>query len=296
MCKTPIGRISYINVSPVYHGIDHGGCPDWLTMKTLPPATLNAMLKAGDVVMSPVSSAAYARNASDWLLLPDLSISCNGKVLSVLFVSDVPMEDLDGERVMVTEESATSVDLLRILFQEKGVSPVMEPGRVHSPTDLPPGVRGALVIGDAALLHDWHGQFPHVCDLGEAWKNLTGLPFVFAVWAIRRDFCAMAPAMVERLIELLHGSRAKGVADRAGVVADARLKTGLSGSILNDYFNHLVVSLGSQEIKGLTTFFDALASGGLLPGPVTPSFVSRVDLASSEDTSQAMCHPSALAI
>lgn len=277
MCNTPIGRISYINVSPIYHGIDHGDCPDWLTMVTLPPARLNAMLKKGDVVMSPVSSAAYARNAADWVLLPDLSISCDGKVLSVLFVSEKPMEELEGARVIATEESETSVDLLRILFRKKGVSPAIEQGKVLAPSDIPDGVKGALVIGDAALLHDWHGQFPYVYDLGDEWKKMTGLPFVFAVWAIRRDFCSMAPAVVERLVELFHHSRARGLEDTAGVVSDAHKKTGLSESILTRYFNHLVVSLGAPEIQGMSLFFDQLYRYDLLPERVAPAFASSVE-------------------
>jgi len=274
MSKIPIGRISYINVSPVYHGIDHGDCPAWLTMVTRPPATLNAMLREGEVVMSPVSSVAYARNADKWLLLPDLSIACDGKVLSVLFVSEKPMEELGGERVIVTEESATSVELLRILFREKGVRPVIEPGRVHTPSDLPEGVKGALVIGDAALLTDWHGQFPYVYDLGLEWKKMTGLPFVFAVWAIRKDFCNMAPAVVDRLVELFHRSRDRGLSDMPGIVADTRVKTGLSAETLTRYFNHLVVSLGEPQVKGLTLYFEQLYRYGLLPEKVTPAFAS----------------------
>ncbi|WP_300670220.1 menaquinone biosynthetic enzyme MqnA/MqnD family protein [Desulfoluna sp.] len=284
MSKIPIGRISYINVSPVYHGIDHGDCPEWLSMVTQPPATLNAMLKTGQVVMSPVSSAAYARNACEWLLLPDLSIASDGKVLSVLFVAKKPMGALDGARVIVTEESETSVGLLRILLGEKGVNPVIEPGKVHTPSDLPEGAHGALVIGDAALLTDWQAEFPYVYDLGEEWKQMTGLPFVFAVWAIRRDFCIMAPAVVDRLVELFHCSRVRGLAERDGVVSDAHKKTGLSEAVLNHYFNHLVVSLGASEIKGMTLFFDLLYQFGLLPERVTPAFASPFETFPSKES------------
>ncbi len=283
MCNTPIGRISYINVSPVYHGIDNGDCPDWLTLVTRPPAELNAMLKTGDVVMSPVSSAAYVRNAADWVLLPDLSISCDGKVLSVLFVSEKPMEELEGERVIATEESETSVDLLRILFRKKGVAPIIEQGKVHAPSDIPKGARGGLVIGDSALLNDWHGQFPYVYDLGEEWKKMTGLPFVFAVWAIRRDFCSMAPAVVDRLVELFHHSRARGLNDPDGIVAQASSKTGLPEGLVANYFKHLVVSLGAQEIKGMEAFFDELYQCGLIPESITPAFALPHDTLPAEE-------------
>ena len=272
MTKVPIGRISYINVAPVYHGMDENP-PPWLRMVTRPPAELNRMLEDGALVASPVSSAAYARNASKWLLLPDLSIASNGPVLSVLFASRVPMEELGGKEVVVTRESETSVDLLKILLAEKGVSPFYVPQKIVSPQSVPQSSKACLVIGDAALLHDWSRHFPYVWDLGALWKEETGLPFVFAIWAVRKEFVCDAPAMVERLVELFWVSRQKGLKSMDRIVDAAASKTGLKRKILMQYFRLLEVSLGKKQQKGLQLFFDRQHELGLIPNGVTPSFV-----------------------
>ncbi|MCG8471856.1 MAG: menaquinone biosynthesis protein [Desulfobacterales bacterium] len=272
MTQVPVGRISYINVAPVYYGLDRGKAPSWLRMITQPPSRLNSLLTKGEVVASPVSSAAYARNASQWLLLPDLSISCDGPVLSVLFASRVPMEELDGRRVLVTEESETSVDLLKILLKEKGVHPKIKTGRVQTPDALSDDLSGCLVIGDAALVQNWPKKFPFVYDLGAEWKRLTGLPFVFAVWAIRRDFCQLAPAVVERLVELFHDSRHEGQDNMDRVISDSVSRTGLPLSTLMRYFHYLGVELKTQELEGMQRFFDIQYRMGLISSPVTPAF------------------------
>ena len=79
-----VGRISYINVAPIYYGLDKGLKPAWLKMVTAPPSVLNNMLANGDIDISPISSVAYALHQKDWLLLPDLSIACSGDVMSVI--------------------------------------------------------------------------------------------------------------------------------------------------------------------------------------------------------------------
>jgi chorismate dehydratase len=129
--KINIGRISYINVAPVYYGLDRDLKPDWLQMITEPPAVLNGMLERGDIVMSPISSAAYARNHSQWLLMPDVSISCHGKVMSVILASRYPIERLDGCRVVFTEESATAAALVRYFFSVHGVRPIIETRKIR---------------------------------------------------------------------------------------------------------------------------------------------------------------------
>lgn len=92
-----MGRISYINASPVYYGLDHGLAPSWLRLVTDVPAALNRQILQGDVDISPISAAHYAVNHQSLLLLPDLSISCHGPVMSVLCASNVPLDSLGGK-------------------------------------------------------------------------------------------------------------------------------------------------------------------------------------------------------
>ena len=267
-----IGRISYINVAPVYYGLDRRLKPEWLTMITEPPAVLNGMLARNEIVMSPVSSAAYARNHDTWLLMPDLSISSFGRVMSVILVSRCPLDDLHGKRVFFTEESATAAALVRYIFSTLSISPVIETGKIRNSESLAASCDAALVIGDAALIQNWPGSFAHVYDLGEMWKNMTGLPFVFAVWAIRKDFVQAFPEKVENLKHLFRESKRLGEINKEEIVMNASLKTGLTQDLCRDYFRHLYCDLSTLHQKGLETFFEGLYETGQLSSRVNITY------------------------
>ncbi len=253
-----IGRISYINVAPVYYGLDRTMKPSWLTMVTEPPAVLNGMLERGDIVLSPVSAAAYAKNHEQWKIMPDLSISSFGKVMSVLLVSRCPLEDLHGKPVFFTEESATAAALSRYFFAIRNVSPHIETGKITDSARLAEKADAVLVIGDAALTQNWPAHFNHVYDLGDMWKTMTGLPFVFAVWAVRRDFAARHPETLDRIKSLFRDSKKLGESHKDDIVMNASLKTGLTQDLCRTYFDHLFCDLGPLFHKGLETYFQGL--------------------------------------
>lgn len=262
--QIPVGRISYINVSPVYYGLDRDLKPDWMTMVTEPPAVLNTMLEKGEIILSPVSSAAYAKNHRDWMILPDVSISSHGKVMSVLLASHYPLSKLEAKQVMFTEESATAANLVRYLFAINKVSPIIGTGKITRSTDMARQSDAVLVIGDEALIQPWGESFAHVYDLGEVWHAMTGLPFVYAVWAVRRDFAANHPQTLVLLKDLFRESKALGDSHKPDIVSRASLKTGLAPSLCKDYFHHLNCDFTPLHSKGLSTFFDGLYDHGLL--------------------------------
>ena len=259
-----IGRISYINVAPVYYGLDRQIKPSWLDMVTAPPAVLNTMLERGEIVMSPVSSAAYAKNHDQWLLMPDVSISSFGNVMSVILASRYPMDQLHGKRVLFTEESATAAALVRYFFAIRNIQPVIDTRKIIDVETIPHDVDAALVIGDTALTQNWPGCYPYVFDLGELWHSLTGLPFVFAVWAIRKDFVNAYPETVEALKSLFRQSKCMGEEKIDEIVQNASLKTGLMKDVCRDYFRHLDCGFGPLHKQGLTRFFNGLHSFGLI--------------------------------
>ncbi len=263
-----IGRISYINVAPVYYGLDRAMKPGWLTMVTEPPAVLNGMLERGDIVLSPVSSAAYAKNHENWMIMPDLSISSFGKVMSVILVSRCPLDELCGKRVFFTEESATAAALTRYIFAVNNVAPAIETGKITDSASLSGQADAVLVIGDAALTQNWPVHFNHVYDLGEMWKDMTGLPFVFAVWAVRRDFAARYPEKLEIIKSLFRESKKLGESNREDIVTNAARKTGLSNDLCRTYFDHLICNLGPLYHQGLETFFEGLYEKGIIPSRV----------------------------
>ena len=111
-----VGRIPYINCYPVYGAIDAGVVKLDAELVTGVPSDLNAKMARGQLDVSVVSAIEYARASERYVLLPDLAISCDGPVRSVLLLSKVPAPELGGKRVMLSRSSMTSVALLELLF------------------------------------------------------------------------------------------------------------------------------------------------------------------------------------
>jgi chorismate dehydratase len=267
-----MGKISYINDSPVYYGLDHGLLPDWLKMVSDVPSVLNRKIKTGEIKVSPVSAAFYAMNHQDLLVLPDLSISCNGRVLSVILASHYAIDDLDGKQVMFTQESASAAAFLKMIFRQRKVSPVYEVGPVNNCQRVSESVDAALVIGDTALSQPWDQAFEHCIDLGQLWFEMTQLPFVFAVWVVRRSFALKHPAIVHDIHQLLLTSKNQGYQHMDAVIDAGKNKLNLERSIIKEYFDLLYCDLDEKKIKAMGLFFDSLFDQGILNKRTTIDF------------------------
>jgi chorismate dehydratase len=261
-----LGRIPWINCAPIYGAIDRGIVPVDAEVVSATAADLNDLLAAGQLDVSVVSAAEYAKNASDYVLLPDLAIGSDGPVMSVLLCSTRPVESLTGATVLLTSSSRTSVLLLDLLCRQRWqVRPRFATVRAE-PSDLGAlaGIPhdAVLVIGDAALALHAGGAYPHVIDLGAEWHDWQRLPFVFAVWAART--AANTPA-VRRIHGQLLESRAWGVEHLDLLAGEAAASTGLSVATCRAYFGELDYRLGSRHVAGLRRFFDCLTDEGLAP-------------------------------
>jgi chorismate dehydratase len=261
-----LGRIPWINCYPVYAAIDRGlvGVPAELVSGTA--AELNDLLAAGELQVSVVSAVEYARNAAEYHLLPDLAITSDGPVHSVALFSRRPLAELDRRTILITASSRTSVLLLDLLCRHRwSVRPRFATARAEA-TDLESlaGLphEAVLVIGDAALLLRAQGRYPLRVDLGEAWKEWTGLPFVFAVWAARRD---AGNASVQAVHRGLLESRAWGVAHLDQLAHEAHHRTGVAERTCREYLGDLDYALSYRHLAGLTDFFRRLAQEGLVP-------------------------------
>lgn len=260
-----LGRIGYVNCYPVYQAIDRGVVPVAAQLVTGTPSELNHLLAAGELDVSVVSAVEYARNAKEYYLLPDLAVSCDGPVRSVALFSHRPVEALDGATVLVSASSRTSVCLVELLSQEywkirvKLAEARAEGRDLDTLAELPHDA--VLVIGDAALLLSARHIYPHRYDLGEVWKAWTGLPFVFAVWAARRDADARAVVAVHRA---LVASRAWGLAHLGLLAEEAARATGLSIAGCREYLGDLDYALTYAHLEGLTSFFRRLAARGVV--------------------------------
>lgn len=270
-----VGRIPYINCFPVYGGVDRGIVPLDATLVDGVPTALNRMMAEGTLDVSVVSAVEYARDQARYLLLPDLAISCDGPVRSVMLFSTLPAQELSGKRVLVSRSSMTSVHLLELLFEHVWkASPDFVPGDAEADA-IASGSGGdvvaRLVIGDAALMLQSadhpvakaHGQaYPYVYDLGEEWKRWTGLPFVFAVWVAQRS-TPVADAL--RVHGSLIASRDWGMSHLDDLAAQAARATGVPQAECRHYFDGLDWRLNLPDLEGLTEFLRRLELAGRVP-------------------------------
>lgn len=271
-----MGRIPYVNCYPVYGAIDRGLVQLDATIVDGVPTALNRATARGELDVSVVSAVEYARDAGRYLLLPDLAISCDGPVRSVMLFSTKPAETLSGGSVLVSRSSMTSVALLELLFENVWrASPTFVPSNAEL-ADLSqahdPRHDARLVIGDAALVLGNGGGsvYPYAYDLGQEWKAWTGLPFVFAVWVAQRtgsarDSLAVHAALLE--------SRAWGVRNLDVLALDAHLATGVPADACARYLAGLDYGLSYPHLAGLTDFFRRLVHRGRVPDG-TLSFLS----------------------
>jgi chorismate dehydratase len=274
-----VGHIQFLNCLPIYWGLVRAGTLLDLELTKDTPDRLNDMLVAGELDIGPISLVEYLRNADSLVLLPDIAIGSDGPVLSVNLVSQVPLAALSEGRVALGSTSRTSVLLARMwLEQVHGV----RPSYFSCPPDLTTMLLeadAAVLIGDAALRATVHyggrgaseavgreGLTVH--DLGAAWRDWTGLPMVFAVWAARRSYAEANPGLVKDVHAAFLRSRDDALAHVDEVAAAAARWEVFEAGTLASYFRTLDFSLGPRQVDGLREF---ARRAGL---PVEPVFAA----------------------
>jgi chorismate dehydratase len=236
-----VGRISYLNVEPFFHVFP------WPLTEALPPRALGEAVAAGRVDAGPLPLADCLRLDGTIGLLP-FGIATRERAQSVFLFSHRPIAELGGARIAVTGETSTSVQLLRLLL---AVRYEIAPVRLV-PVDAP--ADAVLLIGDAALRARF-GQwpFPHCADVGEEWTAWTGLPCVFAAWAVRSD---VGPVARTALATALDEALTAGLGDVPAIArarADVRA-WGMSEADVVDYLRGFVYRLGPEEEKAMAEF------------------------------------------
>lgn len=260
-----VGRISYVNTIPFFHHLAQTGFAGRVIDGV--PADLNARLAAGELDLSPSSSFEYALHWRDYLLLPGHSISSWGPARSVLLFSRLPLGEIAAGEVALTGESATSVNLCKVLFKEFcGASEVN--CRVSSTPVEELIARGgsALLIGDRALRTACtRPEGIKVFDLGELWYRFTGLPFVFALWIVRRRVFIACPQAILEFRSQLDRALSLAFADLAGMAAAVAAESPLSADELVTYWrDSMSYALTAKHLAGLRLFFSLCCKHGLL--------------------------------
>lgn len=266
-----VGHISFLNCLPLYWGLQQTGGLDLVDLVQDTPDRLSAALVAGDLDAGPISLVEYLRHPEGLLVLPDLAVGSDGPVMSVTLVSRVPLEELDGREVALGSTSRTSVLLARLLLEQRiGVSPRW----ITREPDLRAMLReadAAVLIGDAALRASLYeadelGVTAH--DLGAAWRDWTGLPMVFAVWAVREEWFGSAPEQAMQVHRAFLASRDLAGVRVAEVAAEAARWEQFGAANLERYFRSLDFRLGERQLQGLREFASRVAGlAGTDPSP-----------------------------
>jgi chorismate dehydratase len=235
-----LGRISYVNMAPVFFRLQ----ADVEEVSGV-PTELNALLVGGELDLAPISSIAYARHAERLRILPRVAVSSEGAVDSIQIVSRTPLSRV--RTIAVTPESATSVVLVRILL----------PDAEHVPLEEEADAK--LLIGDAALKSMFEDPTPHH-DLGALWREKTGLPMVYALFACPDPQPAGIVALEEALLEAHRENRA----EPETLAREASRRYGYPAGFLARYFEKLHYGFGPRERAGVLTFFELARDAGEL--------------------------------
>jgi chorismate dehydratase len=269
-----VGHIQFLNCLPLYWGLVQSNALLNVELTKDTPDRLADALVAGDLDIGPISLVEYLKHAGELLLLPDIAVGSDGPVLSCNLVSQVPPGELDGAAVALGSTSRTTVLLAQMWLAEvHGVRP-----RYYGcPPDLGLMMQeatAAVLIGDSALraTYDAPSRGLTVHDLGAAWRDWTGLPMVFAVWAARREFAAAHPGLVKDVQAAFLDSRHRALAAVDQVAEQAARWEVFDAATLATYFRTLDFSLGDRQLAGLREFAHRAARYGGVPDGVSPEF------------------------
>jgi len=268
LSRTRIGIVAYLNSRPLSRGLELDASGADYELVYLPPARVANGLADGTLDVGLVPSIELAR-ISDLAVVPGLAIAATHEVRSVLLVSRVPVAEIRS--VALDENSRTSATLVRILLAERyGLHPETIPAAPRV-AEMLESADAALVIGDPALTVDRERYV--VLDLAGEWLELTGLPFVFAVWAARRR------AATPELTAALTASYERGRRDLDDIVAQAAAESGLPAPVLRDYYSrNLRYEMGAAEQAGLAEFLRRAAVHGLAPDDAVLRFLPPAEI------------------
>lgn len=264
--KTRIGRICYVNCLPYYHQLEKN--EEAFEFFEDVPVKINRALHEAKIDIAPISSLEYLHHQKDYLLLPDWVIGARDFSGSVLLFSKEKIEGVNGVSIAVSEESLSSVALLKVLLKFKYKYRNRFAAMPSDPDEMLSKHPAALVIGDSALFYV-PKEFVYKYDLSELWWNWTEKPFCFAVWAVRREFAQNHPQEVSYFCRKL-----KKNVDRNLAHIETLMKEGLRMDFLSDrfpkifgYLFNLNYGLDPSMREGLELFYRMTYRLGLSPRP-----------------------------
>lgn len=192
--------------------------------------------------------------------------------MSVILALRGSLEDLENAPLYLTNESATSVQLLRLIMAVERLNPEYRSWNQPHVNGLPWDAMGGLLIGDNALNWVYEQMSPLYIDLGEYWYSWTGLPFVFAVWVARRSILVNSYRNIRELLDLFNLSLKVAESEIDSITRSLASRINLPLKLVQRYFDCLNYRFGKEEAEGMAHFFDLLRAKGMLDSEVALSF------------------------
>jgi len=242
--KIRVGAVSYLNTKPLIYGFEKGLMKESIDLVIDYPSNIAAALLNDEIDIGLVPVAIIPER-ENFQIISDYCISCNGEVASVGLFSEVPVNEI--KKVLLDYQSKTSVALVRVLLRDYWkINPVFENAGIDFREKIV-GNTAAVVIGDRAFEQKKISTYSF--DLGEAWKNMTGLPFVFAAWVSNKP-------LDHHFIENFNAANEYGLNRIKEVVKQHPYDL----FDLEQYYTRLMVyRLNDANRKGMTAFFEKIS-------------------------------------
>lgn len=255
-----VGYIEYLNSFPFWH--DANAAPVAGTQYIAStPAKLNSMVHQGLLDISAISAYEYLSHQEEYSLLPDLCINSQGHVRSVLLFSKAPLKELSNSKIHLSSESATSVNLLKIILSENQI--LNNSYEALTPQHDLHACDSLLLIGDQALQFT-SNEHAYVYDLADQWNQLTSLPVVFALWVVRNQ-SKLDFQKVKAVHQQLLGSRDHLKKDCNHYITLIKKSHQNIPSDLSGYFNQLDFHFHDKCKESLLLYATKLHQLNLLP-------------------------------
>lgn len=260
--KLRIGRIAYTNLFPIFYGLQRNKNAASYEFIDGVPSELNRKVRTGEIDISPSSSIEYLKNRARYRLIDGHSISSFGPVGSVLLFSRQPLEALEGQTVLTSSHSETSVALLSIILKKfYGIDAklrstprsITESSTRSSSAAMKPHA-AYLLIGDDAMKEALHWPQDKIYDLGDLWYRHTGLPAVFALWIARNTCCEQKPELLRQFIRDLEASKSAALGNLREIAAHSWLRQIIPVGELVAYWEGISYDFLDEHRRGLELF------------------------------------------
>lgn len=252
-----VGHIDYLNCLPLTYTFSQLDKQEFFLSKKV-PAELNYAITHGELDISPVSSIVYAQNWKDLMILPNVSITADEDVQSIVLVSKKPIEKITTDKILLTAQSATSHCLLKIIMHKAYRATPEYKTQKLSPKYIFPDdtASAALFIGDDALYIKYHQEKNlYYYDLGREWHKLTGLCMVYAVWVVRREYASHQQKRTSQMQQFIVNGFKQGFSNLPKAIDTLCKEKPFTHQQLDEYLHIIKWNLGEKQLKALSLFY-----------------------------------------